>query len=50
MEIFIIGHYSHTKEEFFELLELAEIEQLFDVRAFPDTQKVQGYTTRCTSQ
>ncbi|GKV54472.1 hypothetical protein NCCP2222_04190 [Sporosarcina sp. NCCP-2222] len=39
MEIFTIGHYSHSQEEFIELLELAEIEQLVDVRAFPGSRK-----------
>ncbi|QTD40938.1 DUF488 family protein [Sporosarcina sp. Te-1] len=39
MQIYTIGHYSNSKEEFLELLQLAEIEVLVDVRAFPGSRK-----------
>ena len=39
MKIYTIGHYSHTKEEFVELLKQAGIELLVDVRAFPGSRK-----------
>lgn len=39
MEIFTIGHYSHTKDEFINLLGLAHIELLVDVRSFPGSRK-----------
>ncbi len=39
MNIWTIGHYSHTKDEFIELLKQAEIEVLVDVRAFPGSRK-----------
>lgn len=39
MNIYTIGHYSHTKEEFVELIKQAEIEVLVDVRAFPGSRK-----------
>ncbi|BAQ11113.1 hypothetical protein OXB_2642 [Bacillus sp. OxB-1] len=39
MEIYTIGHYSNTKDEFIDLLRLAEIERLVDVRSFPGSRK-----------
>lgn len=39
MEIFTIGHYSNSKDEFLELLNLADIEVLVDVRSFPGSRK-----------
>lgn len=39
MDVFTIGHYSHTKEEFIKLLKLAQIELLIDVRSFPGSRK-----------
>ena len=39
MNIYTIGHYSHTEEEFIDLLKEAQIEVLVDVRAFPGSRK-----------
>ncbi len=39
MNIFTIGHSTHTKEEFLNLLNDAHIEMLIDVRAFPGSRK-----------
>ena len=39
MDIFTVGHSTHTKEEFLELLNDAKIETLVDVRAFPGSRK-----------
>lgn len=39
MEIFTVGHSTHTKEEFLKLLKDANIESLVDVRAFPGSRK-----------
>ena len=39
MDIFTVGHSTHTQEEFLKLLTDAGIEQLVDVRAFPGSRK-----------
>lgn len=39
MEIYTVGHSTHTKEEFLKLLNDAGIEKLIDVRAFPGSRK-----------
>ncbi|WP_153722046.1 DUF488 domain-containing protein [Sporosarcina cascadiensis] len=39
MEIYTVGHSTHTKEEFLKLLDDAGIEKLVDVRAFPGSRK-----------
>ncbi|MDW0113296.1 DUF488 domain-containing protein [Sporosarcina saromensis] len=39
MELFTIGHSTHTQEEFIKLLKDAEIEMVADVRAFPGSRK-----------
>lgn len=39
MEIYTIGHSTHTEEEFLKLLQDAKIELLADVRAFPGSRK-----------
>lgn len=39
MDIFTVGHSTHTKEEFLSLLNNAQIEMLVDVRAFPGSKK-----------
>lgn len=39
MEIFTIGHSTHSKEEFIKMLRYAEVEELVDVRAFPGSRK-----------
>lgn len=39
MNIYTIGHYSHTKEEFISLLKQTRIEKLVDIRAFPGSRK-----------
>lgn len=39
MDIYTIGHSTHTKEFFLNMLATAEIETLVDVRAFPASRK-----------
>ncbi|PIC58397.1 DNA repair protein [Sporosarcina sp. P12(2017)] len=39
MDIYTVGHSTHTKEEFLKLLDDAGIEKLVDVRAFPGSRK-----------
>ncbi|PIC64423.1 DNA repair protein [Sporosarcina sp. P13] len=39
MEIYTIGHSTHTKEEFLKLLDDAHIEKLIEIRAFPGSRK-----------
>lgn len=39
MNIYTIGHSTHSKEEFIAMLHKAEIEVLADVRAFPASRK-----------
>ena len=39
MEVYTIGHSTHTQEAFLKLLNDAEITQLIDVRAFPGSCK-----------
>lgn len=39
MEIYTVGHSTHTKEAFLKLLYDADIELLADVRAFPGSRK-----------
>lgn len=39
MNLFTIGHSTHTKEEFLKLLRDGEITMLIDVRAFPGSRK-----------
>lgn len=39
MKIYTIGHSTHTKEDFIEMLKFAEIQTLVDVRAFPGSRK-----------
>ncbi|AXH98327.1 DUF488 domain-containing protein [Sporosarcina sp. PTS2304] len=39
MIIYTVGHSTHTKEEFLQLLHDAGIEKLLDVRAFPGSRK-----------
>ena len=39
MEIYTLGHSTHTHAEFLKLLDDAGIEQLVDVRAFPGSRK-----------
>ncbi|MBY0221492.1 Protein of unknown function, DUF488 [Sporosarcina newyorkensis] len=39
VEIYTIGHSTHTKEEFLKLLDDANIERLIDIRAFPGSRK-----------
>lgn len=39
MEIFTIGHSTHSKKEFLEMLHVADIEVLVDIRAFPASRK-----------
>lgn len=39
MDIYTIGHSTHTKEEFLDMLHDADIELLADVRAFPASRK-----------
>lgn len=39
MEIYTIGHATHTKETFIEMLNYYKIELLADVRAFPGSKK-----------
>lgn len=39
MDIYTIGHYTHTKESFLTMLARAEIETLIDVRTFPASRK-----------
>lgn len=39
MDIFTIGHSTHSKQEFLDMLHKAEIEVVADVRAFPASRK-----------
>ena len=39
MDIYTVGHSTHTKEEFLKLLDDARIEKLVDIRAFPGSRK-----------
>lgn len=39
MEIYTVGHSTHSQEEFLKLLDDAGIEKLVDVRAFPGSRK-----------
>ncbi|MDV6379064.1 DUF488 domain-containing protein [Sporosarcina sp. GW1-11] len=39
MEIYTVGHSTHTKAEFLKLLDDAHIEKLIDIRAFPGSRK-----------
>ena len=39
MDIYTVGHSTHTEEEFLKLLQDANIEKLVDVRAFPGSRK-----------
>ncbi|WP_331713690.1 DUF488 domain-containing protein [Lentibacillus sp. JNUCC-1] len=39
MEIYTIGHYSHSEAQFMNLLELAQIKMVVDIRAFPGSRK-----------
>lgn len=39
MKIYTIGHSTHTKNEFLNMLQFAKIEILVDVRAFPGSRK-----------
>ena len=39
MEIYTVGHSTHTEEEFLKLLADANIEKLIDIRAFPGSRK-----------
>ncbi|PIC72762.1 DUF488 family protein [Sporosarcina sp. P17b] len=39
MEIYTVGHSTHTEEEFLKLLDDAGIQKLVDVRAFPGSRK-----------
>ena len=39
MEIYTVGHSTHTKEAFLKLLDEAGIKKLVDVRAFPGSRK-----------
>ncbi|MBB4823362.1 uncharacterized protein (DUF488 family) [Sporosarcina luteola] len=50
MDVYTIGHYSNTKEEFLGLLELAEVEVLVDVRAFPGSRKFPWFSKEAMEQ
>ncbi|QUW22645.1 DUF488 domain-containing protein [Sporosarcina sp. Marseille-Q4063] len=39
MDIFTVGHSTHTEEEFLQLLQDGDIDFLVDVRAFPGSRK-----------
>lgn len=39
MDIYTIGHSTHTQDQFIEMLRFARIEVLIDVRAFPGSIK-----------
>ncbi len=39
MDIFTIGHSTHTKDEFLKLLTDAKIDSLVDIRSFPGSRK-----------
>ncbi|WP_153730531.1 DUF488 domain-containing protein [Sporosarcina obsidiansis] len=47
MEIYTVGHSTHTKDEFLKLLHDAEIEKLVDVRAFPGSRKFPHFHEEC---
>ena len=40
MQIYTIGHSTHTKEEFISLLEAYHIQTLVDVRSYPGSRHV----------
>lgn len=44
LDIYTIGHSTHTKEEFINMLHFANIEVLVDVRAFPGSRKFPQFT------
>ncbi|WP_404406251.1 DUF488 family protein [Jeotgalibacillus malaysiensis] len=39
MKIYTIGHYNHTEEEFLHMLNVADINFIADVRAFPASRR-----------
>ncbi|OIU68601.1 DUF488 domain-containing protein [Rossellomorea aquimaris] len=39
MEVYSIGHSTHTKDQFLKMLKAAEIEYIADIRAFPASRK-----------
>lgn len=44
MKIFTVGHSTHTKEFFLEMLQHASISMLVDVRAFPGSRKFPDFS------
>lgn len=47
LEIYTIGHSTHTKKKFIDMLRYASIEVLVDVRAFPGSRKFPHFTKKC---
>lgn len=50
MEVYSIGHSTHTKEQFLKMLKAADIEYIADIRAFPASRRYPQFKKESMSE